>query len=247
MDALTNGVTIKVGSATYHSFTDFGLAIGNNDYIGEPEYETHYVDIPGRDGFLDLSEAIADRVIYKNRKISIEFGGKGDCNDWDAVISDIRNKIHGRTVQLVFDNDPDWYWTGRAEINDYDRFRNLATFKLEIPQADPYKYGLELVTGFDNISVGSSMRTIVIPVTGMRVNPSFVVEDLANLGTNGQLYIRRLDSDNNSIAYNSVKENGTYRFHNLWYESGDKVGLSIGGNFGSGSGTVSIVYRQVSL
>ena len=247
MDALTNGVTIKVGSSTYHSFADFGLAIGNTNYIGEPEYDAYYVDVPGRDGFLDLSETIAGRVIYRSRKISIEFGGMGTCNGWDATISNMRNLFHGRTVQLIFDNDPNWYWTGRAEINEFDRFRNMGTFKFEIPQADPYKYGINLVPDLANISVSTTVKTITLPITGIHVNPTFVVENLTNLGTNGQLNIRRLDSNNNVIASNSVKANGTYRFHNLWYESGDKVGLSISGNAGSGSGTVSIVYRQVSL
>ena len=242
MDALTNGVTIKVGSASYHSFADFGLAIGNNDYIGEPEYESYYVDVPGRDGFLDLSETVSGRVIYKKRKISIEFGGMGTCNGWDATISNMRNLFHGKTVQLIFDNDTDWYWTGRAEINDYDRFRNMGTFKFEIPQADPFKYGINIVPDLANIAVNHVVKKITIPVTGVPVNPTFVVENLQLSSSTGYLHITRRDSTDTDIASTTVTENGTYRFYNLWFESGDKVSLSV-----QGSATVSIVYRQVSL
>ena len=42
MNELTNGFTIIVekNNRSYHSLSDWGLAIGNNDYIGEPEQET---------------------------------------------------------------------------------------------------------------------------------------------------------------------------------------------------------------
>lgn len=78
MDAITNGATIEIVATgeRFHTLNDWGLAIGNNDYIGDVEQENYYVDVPGADGFLDFSEAITGRRIFKNRPISIELGGK---------------------------------------------------------------------------------------------------------------------------------------------------------------------------
>lgn len=74
MDAITNGATIEIVATgeRFHTLNDWGLAIGNNDYIGDVEQENYYVDVPGADGFLDFSEAITGRRIFKNRPISIE-------------------------------------------------------------------------------------------------------------------------------------------------------------------------------
>ena len=39
MEALTNGLRIEVISNgnTYHTLKDWGMAVGNNNYIGDPE------------------------------------------------------------------------------------------------------------------------------------------------------------------------------------------------------------------
>ena len=68
MDAITNGATIEIVATgeRFHTLNDWGLAIGNNDYIGDVEQENYYVDVPGADGFLDFSEAITGRRIFKN-------------------------------------------------------------------------------------------------------------------------------------------------------------------------------------
>lgn len=78
MNTITNGATIEIVATgeQYHTLKDWGLAIGNNDYIGDVEQENYYVDVPGADGFLDFSEAITGRRIFKSRPINVELGGK---------------------------------------------------------------------------------------------------------------------------------------------------------------------------
>lgn len=111
MDAITNGATIEIVATgeRFHTLNDWGLAIGNNDYIGDVEQENYYVDVPGADGFLDFSEAITGRRIFKNRPISIELGGKKPRDNWDIFISDLRNLVEGREIKVIFDNDSGFY------------------------------------------------------------------------------------------------------------------------------------------
>lgn len=144
MSKITNGATITVvkTGVSYHTLRDWGLAIGNNNPIGDVKQETFFIDVPGADGFLDYSEALTGRPIFKERPIEITLGGKMDRNTWTAFISRIRILLHGKVVQIVFDDFPGYYWTGRCEITDYDRFREVGTFKLSIPKADPYGYSL---------------------------------------------------------------------------------------------------------
>lgn len=145
MNVLTNGATIEVEGTgeQFHTLRDWGMAIRNNNYIGDVVHESRYVDVPGSDGFLDFSESIAGRRIFKERTINIELGGKKPRNDWDSIISDIRNQIEGKKVRIIFDNDTGFYWTGRAKIKEFDRNREIGTFTLSIPKADPYKYKTE--------------------------------------------------------------------------------------------------------
>ena len=95
MNELTNGFTVIVEKTnkSYHSLNDWGLAMGNNNYIGDPQLQTTYISVPGRDGYIDATEVVSGRPVYSTREINIEVGGLYDRNDWDAVISMIRNLV----------------------------------------------------------------------------------------------------------------------------------------------------------
>ncbi|MBQ1294598.1 MAG: phage tail family protein, partial [Clostridiales bacterium] len=194
MNELTLGISIYVEDSgrTYHTLDDMGLALGNNNYIGDPEMETTYIQVPGRTGLIDATEAISGRRIYKKRQLSFELGGVRERLSWDAVISAFRNNINGRVCRLILDNDPGYFWRGRVYIKDFDRFRELGTFTLSVPTADPYKYALtsssepwlwdpfnfetDMITYIGAITV-SGTQTVTIPHGHMATTPEIVVSD----------------------------------------------------------------------
>lgn len=137
----TNTVDIEVDGKIYNSLRDFGLAIGNTDYLKAPvQDDSHLVYVPGRDGPLDFSDAVFGGTVFLYRKIEIEFGGMRKPDQWDQMISDFRNLFEGKIVKLRFYTDPEWYWTGKAKIDAFEHQRSLGTFNFLIPYADPYKH-----------------------------------------------------------------------------------------------------------
>ena len=98
-NVLTYGISIYVEDSgnTYHTLDDWGLALGNNNYIGDPQMETTYIAVPGRDGLIDASEAISGRRVYRKRSLAFELGGMRDRLEWDGVISSMRNTPGGST------------------------------------------------------------------------------------------------------------------------------------------------------
>ena len=137
-----DGVTIELVKTndSYHSYTDLELIITNAVSISAPEINSDYISVKGRNGMLDISEALTGRVTYKSRHISVNFAGLENDRDWDNRVSDLRNLIDGQIIRLIFDNDPNHYWYGRCQIIDFERERNLGRLTLDIPYADPYKY-----------------------------------------------------------------------------------------------------------
>ena len=75
MKTITNGATIIVVSTgkCYHTLRDWGLAIGNNNCIGDPVLETFYLDVPGADGILDYSAHRATHLQIQTHR---------DCAGW---------------------------------------------------------------------------------------------------------------------------------------------------------------------
>lgn len=247
MNALTYGIKIEVEGTdkSYHTLDDWGLALGNNNYIGDPEMETAYVDIPGRDGLLDLSEVIAGRRVYKKRPLAFELGGKRPRLGWDSIISQWRNEIHGRVCRLTLDNDKSYYWRGRVYVNDFDRFRELGTFTLTVPEADPYKYSVltsaepwlwdpfcfatDYITYIGEITV-SGTRTVTIPHGYMPTCPEFIVNQIT-----GSLKVT-YDGDEYTLT------TGTNKIPSVMVGGDDDVELTFTGN-----GKLQIVYRNGSL
>lgn len=243
MNALSNGIKIEVDGVIYHTLDDWGFALGNNNYISEPELETFYVNVPYRDGQVDLSTALTGRRVFKKRQLSFNLGGIRPRMNWDAEISDLRNKIHGKECKITLDNDREYYWLGRVFLTDFDRTRGLGTFTLSVPDAEPYKYTNEMigepwrwnpfnfetgkVHGDGAVEVDGTV-TVIIPSGLMPVVPIFVVNGAENL----------------SVTQNGKKyqlKNGENRFPTL-YVNDKETELTY-----EGKGTVVINYRNGSL
>ena len=197
MNELTYGLSIYVEDTgkTYHTLDTWELALGNNNYIGDPEMETTYIQVPGRNGLIDATEAISGRRIYKKRKLAFELGGMRERLNWDSIISGFRNNIDGRVCRLTLDNDKSHYWRGRVFVQGFDRFRELGTFTLAVPNGEPYKYSktssaepwlwdpfnfeTDMVTYIGAVTVTGS-ETITIPHGHMATSPELVVSDLTS-------------------------------------------------------------------
>lgn len=119
----------------------YRMALKDRHCVQPPVPKTYYQDVPGGDGSLDLSEAMAGRVVYERRTITLNFGCGYPINQWPALFSEILKLFHGKMGKLIFDDDPGYYYTGRMSVSNYERVRQLGTFTVTV-EADPYKYEL---------------------------------------------------------------------------------------------------------
>lgn len=248
MNELTYGISIYVEDSgeTYHTLDDWDLALGNNNYIGDPEMETTYIQVPGRTGLIDATEVISGRRIYKKRSLEFELGGIRDRLDWDGVISAFRNNIDGRVCRLTLDNDRNYYWRGRAYIKGFDRFRDLGTFSLAVPTADPYKYSktssaepwlwdpfnfeTDMITYIGAITVVGS-ASVTIPHGHMATSPELVVSDMTSL---------TFTVTANGMTYPLIV--GTNRVPSILVGGDTDIELEF-----TGDAKIQIVYRSGSL
>lgn len=80
----------------------------------------------------DLAAALNNKKILNNLRDGLPFPyTEQDARDYiTAILSSEENSTFA------------YYWEGRAEVTEFDRVREIGTFKLSIPQADPYGYSL---------------------------------------------------------------------------------------------------------
>ena len=112
---------------------DYGLIVAPYA-IPMPEPQTNFVEIPGRDGALDLSEAFGT-VRYADRIIPLTLYTRAP---FDALISTFAADVHGRRMNMIFDRDPTYYYDARVMVEDVERHAGYCELSLEC-RSKPYK------------------------------------------------------------------------------------------------------------
>ena len=125
-----------------HSYWDWGLMLSKSPEISSPEPKTHYVDIPGAHGSMDLTEALTGKVQYKNRTLTLEFITKAGREDWSAIYSDILSELHGQLKEISLDDDPMYHYKGRVKVGDPVRDKKHVTVKMTA-EVEPFKKTVE--------------------------------------------------------------------------------------------------------
>lgn len=125
-----------------HSYWDWGLMLRAAPKITSPAPKTHYVDIPGAHGSMDLTETLTGKVQYKNRRITFEFVTMAGREDWSAIYSDILSELHGQMKEIRLDDDPMHMYRGRVTVGDPERAKNVIAIKMTA-EVEPFKKSID--------------------------------------------------------------------------------------------------------
>ena len=109
-------VTVNFG--TINSSEDLGLFL-HNSKISTAVPKRYTTSVPGRSGDLEFTHALTgDDIAFENRTMTLAFVRADYQREWDAIFSEIFNKIHGRRFHVVFDSDPQWYWDAFCTVEE---------------------------------------------------------------------------------------------------------------------------------
>ena len=172
---------------------DFGLDFIHKE-IGEAEAKTYYVDIPLSDGSIDLTESLSPIIRYNNREITMVFEIRKDRTEWAQLMSDLNQEWNGRQVKVVFSDDTEYYWRGRASVGALEDHGFTAGVTVTV-NAEPYKRTVAPeIYGPFTVAAGTS-ETVTIANTHIKSWPSFycsvsnvkVIYDGDNYGYTGYM------------------------------------------------------------
>ncbi len=120
-----------------HSFYDLNLILA--PFTPAPaEPKLNFLEIPGRDGHLDLTETNGE-VKFNSREFEFIFTvAPGDPLTFDERVSAVSNALNGLRCKITLDRDPDYYWEGRCAVSEYDQDKNIGQITVTAT-VDPYK------------------------------------------------------------------------------------------------------------
>lgn len=208
-----------------HSFNDLGLVATSRPRIQLPEPKLEYLQIPGRQESIDISESLAGEVLYEMREGCFEFI-VANKNKWNETCHSVKTLIHGKSVKLSLDDEPLFYYQGRMWVSDFKSDKNYSTLTLNY-KLQPYKYSVDDSDGVHTIwgmQVDDKREITLVHDFDMTLIPEF-----NNLSSNSMLL------DSNGKKY-EIKT-GFNRFPQL--RSKINMRLTFVGN-----GMVNISYKR---
>lgn len=125
------------------SYTDFGVILTEQN-IGVPMPKTYSVSIEGMDGSIDLSECFGE-MKYENRKLKFTFESIDKITDWQAKMVGIASFLHGQKMKIKTWSDPDFYYIGRCQIDEYNSSQRLGKIVISC-DCEPFKYKKNITT-----------------------------------------------------------------------------------------------------
>ena len=183
----------------YHTFRDWSMIAEEIPVFAMPEPKTNFVEVAGMDGALDYTEVLGN-VTYKNRKGSVNFLVLNDTQ-WQAAYSAIAMATHGKRLNCILDDDPNYFYTGRFAINKWQSERDYSRIVIDY-DLDPYKYPIDSTISHDwlwndlfdttiyygTFDVTTSKQRNLINPSGSNVTPTFVCSDDFVVAFNGVNY-----------------------------------------------------------
>ena len=152
----------------YHSYNDMNLILSQKT-IGTPSIKTESIDIPGGDGVLDLTDYFGE-IKYGNRPLVFEFSTTVPKSQFMVLFSRVQNALHGKKMQIVIEDDPEWYYVGRITVSEWKAEKSIGKLTIEC-DCEPYKNSItetkvsKAVSGTDTIVLTNSRKSVVPTIT----------------------------------------------------------------------------------
>ena len=121
-----------------HSYWDFNLLAKKRPIVSMPEPKTKLIEVPGSDSVIDLTETMTGKVHYGLRTITCVYVLMGEPETQERVYTDLSNHLHGKHMSIILDNDPEYFYTGRARISKWEPGQFSATITITV-EVEPYK------------------------------------------------------------------------------------------------------------
>lgn len=131
---------------TKNSYDDWHLVATSRPLINPPTVKTKYVDIPGANGSLDLTQALTGSPAYNNREGAFEFYVLNGHKPWQELYSEIMQYLHGKEMRLILEDDPDYYYTGRFFVASWTSDKDYSRIAIQY-NLKPFKYSIETNEG----------------------------------------------------------------------------------------------------
>lgn len=123
---------------TKNTWDDWKLIPSAKPTFPMPEVQLKFVDIPGSNGSIDLTDYLTSSPTYNDRVGTFNFYAVDTHEDWDGRCQEIGKFLHGKNMKIILEDDPLYYYDGRVTVSDKRTDGQFPTITLSC-RVRPYK------------------------------------------------------------------------------------------------------------
>ena len=206
-----------------HSYFDLNLILSKVE-IPPAQPKTTFIDIPGADGSVDLTEAHGE-VKYNDRECSFTFTMlPTDSSTWEEKKTEVSNLLNGRVFKITLDKDDEYYYSGRCEVSGYEVDKKIRQIVV-VAKVKPYKFKQNVTVM--KVALTEAPKTVFLMNGRKTVSPSI-----------------ECTHDDTVIAFGDATFNlsaGTHKVLDIQLKEGGNV-VNV-----SGTGSVTFSYQEGDL
>ena len=209
-----------------HSFYDLDLILAKVNIPAATPKES-YVDVPGANGSIDMTEAFGEVKYNDRNNASFTFymnPAKGlSAAAWEEKKTEVCNKLNGLRCNIVVEKDPDYYWQGRCKVTEQTANKKL--YKITVgARLAPYKAKKDLTR--ITVSLTANNPEVTLKNSRKTVCPVLIATGNAVLTVDGAEYA--ISTGSHKILDFQLKEG--------------KTTVSV-----KGTGTITFEYQECEL
>lgn len=128
-DAVRLSRSVNFGSK--NTWLDWQLVSLSRPVINPPPVRTKYVDVPGGNGSLDLTDVLTANPVYGSRTGSFEFMPVNSYEGWQNTYHSVMNSLHGTLTKVWLQDDPEAVYAGRVTVSGWSSGEDYPTVTVE--------------------------------------------------------------------------------------------------------------------
>ena len=166
-----------------HTYDDWDLVLTGKS-LGLPTPKTSSVDVDGADGSIDTSEVLNGEIKFSNRRLEFELTMTTDYDEYNELVTNISNYLHGRKLKIILDEDDSYYYYGRCQINQWASDKRIGKIVISC-DCEPYKYTLRPMIVTSKISGKTYVKVVgkrmtVTPIIEVSNDMEIIVDGKSN-------------------------------------------------------------------
>lgn len=146
------------GTNEINTYIDWGLVPAKRPRIKKPPLKEHYIDLPGSNGYIDVTELLSGGPTFGSREDSITFYVDYDrlkvahpewfnehynqslllYSAWDTLYDAVTEYLHGQYRYMRLSDNPKWFYKGRWRVDDFLSEANYSQITIDY-HLEPFK------------------------------------------------------------------------------------------------------------